>query len=101
MNSLLKTQKLKKILTLCLFLINLSSCYQSKKIISNYCYIYTPLNVNLNKDIVKYWKDIQNSIDKKNENATVKTINERFIEILIESISTNDITYYKNNCENI
>ena len=99
----LKLLRLTKVLAIWTLLTNLTSCFPSKsvKVLSNYCYIYVPLNTNLEKDVVDYWYDQQQIILGKNKLGETKTASEKFIEIMIDSVGSNDKRYYDKECDKV
>lgn len=92
--------KLIKKLAVCLFLINLTSCFQNKKIEikSDYCYLYEPLNDNIEKSIIEYWESKKEIIENKNKFGGLKTPEEKLLEIFINYIGANDKRYYDKKC---
>jgi hypothetical protein len=94
-----------KKMTICLLLINQSSCYQSRKIeiktISNFCYLHTPINNDLDFQVVDYWEKIGKIIDHKNKNNLLKNSEERFAEVMINYAASNDKKYYDKKCDQI
>jgi len=88
---------------ICLFLINLASCSLGKetKIISNYCYLYSKLPNDIDKDVISYWMDKEKIINDKNYNWGIKTPEEKLFEIFVNYAGINEKIYYEKKCDEI
>lgn len=95
----MKLKLTKKFLT-CLLLISQISCSQSKKITNDFCY-YKPLQPDIEPAVIEYWKKIQKNIEEKNLNGKIKTPEEKFFEIVIDNIATNEFRFYEKKCDKI
>ena len=88
-------------LAICLLMINLTSCSLNKetRVISDYCQLHQPLNDELDNEIIIYWKETSKNISTKNKTGGVKTPQEKFTEVMIDYVGTNDKIYYEKKCD--
>ena len=84
-------------------MISLTSCFQSRKIkiVSDFCQLHEPLSNELKPEVITYWEKKKKIISTKNKSNGVKTPEEKFIEVMIDYVGTNEKKYYEKKCDQI
>lgn len=81
------------------------SCFPSReikiKVIPDYCILHTPLDDELDYDVIDYWTATSKLISEKNKSGGLKTPAEKFAEILINNAGINDKKYYDKKCDEL
>lgn len=86
-------------------MISLTSCFQSRKtelkIISDYCQLHSPLDDELESDVLVFWETTNKSISSKNKNGGAKTPTEKFVEVMTNYAGVNEKKYYEKGCDKL
>lgn len=91
--------KLSRRLRVLILALILTDCSRDRKITSDFCILYTPLDTNLSENVIDYWKLKQSSVESKQKKGLKLTSEEQFFSIIILQIGNNDEKYYEKRCD--